>query len=171
MVCVYAARGMTSRIKSEVVEEAKRDKEILEKAGIVVLCPVEKEQVKPTDEKLVSSKEAMLDYWPADKAMIREAHVVFDFSPHLNSEGVKHEIGYARYFLYRPIVRIFPKGKLPFKSSVAYFEDDYICDDVEEAVKYTLNTFGTVQKRIRWRMELYKRCLPNMIKCWIGGWK
>lgn len=171
MVTVYNARGMTGRVKADVVADAKRDKAVLEAAGITVLCPVEKENVKPTEEKLLSSKKAMLQHWPEDKRMIREANLVFDFSPHMNSEGCKHEIGYARYFLYKPIVRIFPKGQLPVASSVAYFEDDFICDSIEAAIEYAKQVHGTRQKRIKWRFELYTRCLQNMVICWITSWK
>ena len=162
---------MTGRVKEEVVNEAIKDKEYFEKNGFTVLCPVISENVKPTQERLVSSKKQMDEFWPRDKQMIREAHVVFDMTPHLNSEGCKHEIGYARYFLYKPIIRIFPKGQLPFKSSVAYYEDDFITDDTSVAVDYAKSNFGTTWKRIKWRLMLYKRCLPKMVYYWITAWK
>lgn len=164
MIRIYNARGMTGRIKEEVVAEAKRDKGFLEKAGFKVLCPVIEEGVKPTNQVLMSSKKAMDVFWPRDKQMIREAHVIFDNSPHLNSEGVKHEIGYARYTLWKPIVRIFPEGKLPVKSSVAFFEDDYICDSLLEATEYVYRVHGTFLKRLKWRLSMLNRCLPK----WIG---
>ena len=171
MVKVYLARSMSFRVKEEVVAEAKRDKEFLEKAGLVVNCPVEKEEVPSTKQVLLSSKKAMLEYWPQDKKMIEDSHVLFDMSPHMKSEGVAHEVGYARYFLYRPIVRVYPHGKLPITSSVAWFEDDLIVDSLEEAVEYVYRVHGTLAKRLKWRFQLYMRCLPKMIRCWIGGWK
>ena len=54
--------------------------------------------------------------------MIRDAHVVFDLSGGAKSEGCAHEVGYARYFLYKPVVRLYPF----LGSSVARLEDDYI---------------------------------------------
>lgn len=164
-------RAMSHRVKEDVVKEAKRDKEFLERAGFEVLDPVTEEGVKPTQEVLRASKKAMDEYWPRDKQMIREAHVVFDMSPHLNSEGVKHELGYARYFLYRPIIRVFPEGQLPLKSSVAHYEDDCICDSLEEAIEYVLRVHGTWRKRIKWRLALYNRCLPKMVQYWFLSWK
>lgn len=162
-VSVYAARGMTGRVKEEVVREAASDKSFLEKAGLEVLCPVEKENVQPTKQILLSSKKAMMEYWPSDKRLIREAHIVFDMSPHLNSEGCKHEVGYARYHLQKPVVRIFPKGQLPVKSSVAYFEDDMVCDSLEEAVEYAYRVHGTYWNRLLWRLKRTNRCLPKSI--------
>lgn len=168
---VYTARSMSFRVKEEVVAEALKDRQFLVSSGFVVLCPVEKEEVPSTKQILLSSKKAMLGYWPADKKMIEESHVLFDMSPQMKSEGVAHEIGYARYFLYRPIVRVYPAGKLPTPSSVAWFEDDFICDSLEEAVEYVYRVHGTLWKRLKWRIALYSRCLPKMVSCWIRSWK
>lgn len=170
-IIVYNARSMTGRVKEEVVAEAKADKEFLEKAGFTVLCPVEKEEVPATKQVLISSKKAMESYWPKDKQMIEEADVLFDLTPEKKSEGVAHEIGYARYFLYRPVVRVYRDGKLPTPSSVAYFEDDYVTDSLIDAVEYTLRVHGTRAKRLKWRLKLYARCLPKMIRVWFMSWK
>lgn len=171
MLKVYAARGMSHRIKEEVVNEAAADRAVLAGYGIVVLDPVASEGVEATKEILRSSKKAMDTYWSRDKAMIREANVVFDMTPHLNSEGVKHEIGYARYALWKPVIRVFPKGQLPFQSSVARYEDDAIFDDLHEAIKYALEMFGTWSKRFKWRLSLLIRCLPRWIMFQIMEWK
>lgn len=168
---VYNCRGMTYRIKEEVVAEASKDKAFLEAAGFEVFCPVISEGVKVTKETLLSSKKAMEEYWPRDKWMIRQAHLVFDMTPHLNSEGSKHEIGYARYALWKPVIRVFPLGKLPIKSSVAFFEDDFICDSLEEAVEYAYRVHGTFLKRITWRMKLLNRCLLKWVVYQIQEWK
>jgi len=170
LIRVYTARGMTNRVKKDVVAEALRDKEQLEQAGFTVLCPVVSEHVQPTDEVLCSSRIAMDVYWPRDKKMIREAHLVFDMTPHLNSEGSKHEIGYARYHLWKAVVRVFPKGQLPIKSSVAYFEDDFICDSLAEAIKYAHRVHGTPFKRLNWRVKLFVRCLPKALKYHFQEW-
>jgi hypothetical protein len=156
---VYLARGMTGRIKEEVVKEAIRDKEILEKAGFEPLCPVTKENVRPTKVPLSSDMKHMKIFWPADKKMIQQAHVVFDMSPHLKSEGVSHELGLARYAYWKKVVRVFPKDQLPVSSSVAYFEDDAIVDNIQDAIIEAYRTHGSWIKRFIWRVKLYNRCL------------
>lgn len=170
-ITVYNARSMTGRVKEDVVAEAKADKEFLEKAGFIVLCPVEKEEVPATKQVLLSSRKAMEEYWPKDKRMIEQCDVLFDLTPERKSEGVAHELGYARYYLYRPVVRIYRDGKLPVPSSVAFFEDDYITDSLIDAVEYTLRVHGTRYKRLKWRFNLYVRCLPKMIRTWFASWK
>ncbi len=171
MIKIYNARGMSGRIKEDVVEEAKADREFLQKAGFEVLCPVIEEGTDSTKEILLASKAKMDKYWARDKEMIRESHVVFDNSPMLNSEGVKHELGYARYNLWKPIVRIYPPGKLPAASSIAYFEDDYVCDSIVEAIEYVLRVHGTLFKRILWRIKLFNRCFLKWIFDQLGEWK
>ncbi len=171
MVTVYNARSMTGRIKEEIVLEAKADRKLMEAAGITVLCPVDKESVPSTKQVLISSKKSMLNYWPQDKRMIETADVLFDMTPERKSEGVAHEIGYARYFLYKPVIRVFRGGKLPIPSSVAYFEDDHITDSLEGAIKYVIQEHGTLYKRLKWRFKLYMRCLPKMIRVWFTSWK
>ncbi len=168
---VYLARAMSHRIKEEVVLEAKNDRDLLQKAGFTVLCPVEKENVPATKQILMSSKKSMMEYWPEDKRMIREANIIFDMSPNLNSEGVKHEIGYARYCLWKPVVRVFPTGQLPLPSSVSRFEDDVIVDSLIEAIEYSLRVHGTILKRIKWRLKMLNKSLLKWIWFQIGEFK
>lgn len=158
MIKVYVARAMTGRVKADVVKEAKADKEFLEACGFIVLDPVSEEGVKATKETLLSPKSAMDSYWPRDKAMIREADVVFNMSPHLPSLGVIREHGYARYHLWKKVVSIFPTGKLPAEGAICHYEDDYVTDNLLDAVGETLRTHGTVWKRLKWRVKIYKRC-------------
>jgi len=162
---------MTGRIKEEVVLEAIQDKEFFEKVGFKVLCPVIAENVQPTKQVLCSSKKAMDKFWPRDKEMIREVHVVVDMTPGLKSEGVAHELGYARYNLWKPVVRIYPENKLPFPSSVAWFEDDYICDSKIEAVEYILRVHGTLFHRLIWRLKMLNRSLIKWLIYQLGEFK
>lgn len=164
---------MTGRVKEELVTEAINQKLFIESCGLIVLCPVIAEGVQPTKQVLLSSKKAMDTFWKRDKEMIREAHLVFDLTPNKNSEGVKHEIGYARYSLWKPVVRIFPKNELPVKSSVAFYEDDFICDSLTEAIDYAKAVHGTRMKRLKWKMQLLNRCLLKAIKIrllWLVDW-
>lgn len=159
MILIYLARGMTGRVKSDVVIEALADKEFLEKAGFEVLCPVTKEKIKNEPGVLLASKDEMLGYWPVDKAMIRESHVLFHMSPHLNSAGAWQEVGYKRYHLQGPVVHVYPKGQLPPAGAVPRLENDYVCDSLIEAIEYTLRVHGTYWKRTKWRLAKANRCL------------
>ncbi len=153
----YVARAMSGRIKEEVVADARRDKELLEKAGFEVLCPVTAENVAPTKEILRSSKKAMDIYWARDKEMIREAHVVFNMSPNSPSLGVIREHGYARYHLWKKVISVFPEGKLPIKAAVCNYEDDFVTDSLIIGIGDALRTHGTYWNRVKWRFGIYKR--------------
>ena len=163
MIKLYLARSMTGCIKEEVVSEAQSDKQFFEQAGFKVLCPIIAENVKPTKEHLLASKKSMDQYWPRDKEMIREAHLVLDMTPGLKSEGVAHEIGYARYALWKPVIRVYEESKLPLKSSVAWFEDDALVDSKLLAVEYILRVHGTWFKRTKWRLKMLNRSLLKWI--------
>lgn len=171
MIKVYLARGMSGRIKEEVVKEALADKVLLEAAGFTVLCPVTEEKVKPTKETLLASYEQMIQFWHRDKEMIREANLVFDMTPHLKSEGVAHELGYARYHLWKKVIRVYPINQLPNPASIAYFEDDYVTDSILDAIGEAYRTHGTLWKRLKWRLNLYKRCWLKAIVNRLKEWK
>lgn len=170
-ITCYVARAMSGLKSADVVAAAQRDKTFLEAAGFTVLCPVTSEGVKPTNKPIQSSKKQMDLYWFRDKEMIEQANVVFNMSPHLPSLGVIREHGYARYFLYIKVISIFPEGAIPKAGAVCFYEDDYVTDSLVDAVGEALRTHGTVWKRLKWRFVLYNRCLPKMIRVFIGGWK
>lgn len=156
---IYVARAMTGRVKEEVVNDARRDKEFLEKAGIEVLCPVISEGVEPTKQVLRSSKQAMDRYWQRDKEMIREADILLNMSPDQPSLGVIREYGYARYCLWKKVISVFPVGKVPAKAAICHYEDDYVTDDMMDAVGEAYRTHGTFLKRLKWRFSMINRCL------------
>lgn len=163
IIC-YVARAMTGRVKEDVVSEAKKDKEFFEKAGFIVLCPVSEEGVEPTKQIIRSSKQAMDKYWDRDKQMIRQSHVLFNMSPDQPSLGVIREHGYARYALWKKVISIFPSGKLPQKAAVCHYEDDYVTDDILDAVGEVYRTHGTFWKRTKWRLKMLNRSLLKW--CW-----
>ena len=152
---------MSGRIKADVVAEAVTDKAFLERAGFEVLDPVTSEGVEDKQELLQSSKNDMDVFWPRDKQMIRESHILFHMSPHLNSAGAWQEVGYKRYHLQGPVVHIYPEGKLPPEGAVPRLENDYVCDSLVDAVEYTLRVHGTFLKRTIWRLKKLNRCLPR----------
>lgn len=168
---IYLARGMSNRPRKLVYKEALRDRTMLRFHGITPNCPVEKEQVSNTTGTLMASKTQMDKFWSADKKLIREAHVLFDMTPDLKSEGVAHELGYARYFLFKPIVRVYSEGKMPAASSIAFYEADLVVDSLEEAIKIAKQRWGTLFKRFNWRIKMYRKSLLKAIFHKLGEWK
>jgi hypothetical protein len=162
---------MTHRIKEAVVAEAKADRDFFEKAGLIVLDPVEEEQVKPTKEKLIASRKAVEKYWVRDKYLIRQAHVVLDMTPHMKSFGTEKELGYARYHLWKKVIRVFPKDQMPVASCVAYLEDDEVVDSREMALESILRTHETLWDRLKWRASIYRRCYLKAIYNRLREWK
>ena len=131
MIKIYTAKSMTGRTGEELVLESAQIARILGYRGIKVLDPVTAEEVYKDQGVLANTGDKLKGYWTRDKRMIREAHVILDVTGPAKSEGVAHEIGYARYALWKPVVRIYPDGHP--KISVAKYEDDLIVSSVAEA--------------------------------------
>jgi hypothetical protein len=168
---IYAAAKMTGRDQKEMVETSKRNKKIFEAAGIEVLDPILEEHVKAEHHALVEKPlDILKGYWDRDKHMIREAHVVVDTTPEAKSEGVAHEIGYARYCLWKPIVRMYQQGSKP-TSMIAVFEDDLIVHSPEEAAVQINKYWGSWMKRAMWRISLLNRCLLKFVIYQLREWK
>lgn len=167
---VYTAKAMTGRSGEELVRESFYVGQVLSDHKIEVLDPVACEGVKDTPKPTQASFEDLTVFWKRDKEMIRHAHVIFDITPEKKSEGVAHEIGYARYFLYKPVVRIYMNGGMPTRASVAYFEDDLLCGSLEEACVVSKELWGTWWKRFIWRLRLYNRCYVKSFKYRLEEW-
>lgn len=168
---IYTACKMTGRDKAEMVGTAKKNKQIFEAAGIQVLDPVLEEHVKPTHQELQDVPIHVLKgYWKRDKQMIREAHVVVDTTPELKSEGSAHEIGYARYNLWKPVVRMYTGNVKPL-SAIVYFEDDLVVHSVEEAAIQIQKYWGTWFKRAMWRLSILNQCFFKWLLYQIQEWK
>lgn len=170
MISIYLARSMSGRIKADVVNEAKKDRTFLKKAGFFVYCPVSSEGVKATKDLLQSSKAEMDKYWKRDKEMIRESTILFHMSPHLNSAGAWQEVGYKRYHLQGPVVHIYPTGQLPPAGAIPRLENDYVCDSLIEAIEYTLRVHGTFWKRTKWRLSKLNRCFIKSFVYQLKEW-
>lgn len=162
---------MSNRTKEDVVREDKEDTEFFVAAGLEVLSPVAEEKVESKKEKLLASKEDMDNYWYRDKELIRKAHVVLDMTPHLKSFGTEKELGYARYHLWKKVIRVFPQNQLPWDGCVAYMEDDDVVDSREMALESILRTHGTWFKRLKWRWAIYNRCFLKALWYRLGEWK
>ena len=171
MVKIYTCAKMTGRDKKEMVETAIRNKKIFEAYNIKVLDPILEEHVKPVKGLLVDTPVGLLkDYWKRDKQMIREAHVVVDTTPEQKSEGSAHEIGYARYALWKPVIRMYIGESKPL-SMIVYFEDDLIVHSPEEAAVQINKYWGSWFKRFLWRVGLFNRCFLKWVYYQAMEWK
>jgi hypothetical protein len=162
-VTVYTAQKMTGRDQAEMVEMAKKAKRVFNNFGIRVYDPVLEEHVQAVNKPLMDKPLSLLrDYWKRDKQMIRNANVIVDLTPEAKSEGVAHEIGYARYALWKPIVRVYQENSKP-ASLIAIFEDDLIVHSLEEAAVQIHKYWGTWLKRVVWRIALLNRSLLKWV--------
>ena len=157
---VYVCHAMTGRSGINlVVEETMTRAAATSVSGeIILLDPIRAEGVKCSSEPVVAPEGKLREYWKRDKEMIRDAHVVFDLSGGAKSEGCAHEVGYARYFLYKPVVRLYPF----LGASVARLEDDYIVSSMHQGFDLILRKWGTPSKRLAWRLGLLRK-LPRAV--------
>lgn len=166
----YTAGAMTGLTGEELVERSLHVGQVLSDNKMEMLDPVDCEGVKPTTETVQASHTDLAVFWRRDKELIRRAHVIFDITPEKKSEGVAHEIGYARYHLWKPVIRVYMNGGMPTKASVAYFEDDLLTGSLEEACQVALELWGTPWKRLKWRVALYNKCLLKAISYKLKEW-
>ena len=127
--------------------------------GVELLDPVREENVKPSAKIVKASDRMLRKYWARDKELIRRAHVLIDISGPEKSEGVAHEIGYARYYLHKPVIRVY-QG---LGASVARIEADAIAQDFVGALRIAEQRWGTPWKRLKWKLALFARCFPGYI--------
>lgn len=169
---IYCARGMSNRPQDEVVQEAIWDKTFFEQSGeIQVLDPVSEEGVPAENKLLLASQKEMDANWPRDKELIRQCHVFVNMSPHLPSLGVTREYGYARYYLQKPCISVFPYNEMPKPGAICYYEDDFVTDMKVVAASYIVNTFGSLEKRLKWRLRKQIPTWPKRTLARLGEWK
>lgn len=169
-VRIYTARAMTGVRADHLVKEAKEIRDYLYQHRMIALDPVSSEHVKKSRKKLHNGYAKLRDYWRRDKEMIESAHVVLDVTGPAKSEGVAHEMGFARYGLWKPVVRIYPGGLGP---SIARLEDDIVVTDLAQAVDEIDARWGTPRKRLLWRIKILNRCLPKALWrrfVWLINW-
>ena len=152
-VLVYLACRMSGRSKIAMVKEAKEAVAILSKYGIKCISPVLEEKVENTTGVLdVISEEELAREWKKDKEYVKQCHVVFDLSAAspIRSEGATTEYLYARFALFKPIIRLFPKGLGP---SITKFENAVIVQTLDEAAVEIVTRWGSRTQRIQWRIQ------------------
>ncbi len=167
MTRVYVAHAMSQRDADDVLQESMSAYWALKSYGVIALDPAIEEDIQPGHGVLAASRAELEEHWRRDKKLIRDAHVLLDLSGPAKSEGVAHEIGYARYFLWKPIVRVWPGLA---DGSIAYLEDDIIVGNVEAAAALIASKWGTPAKRFWWRLKMYGRCRLKALVYEVGGW-
>jgi len=164
----YIAHAMTGRPGEELIRESLHVLEVCKKYGIEPLDPVIEEGVKFTQSKLLSSNEILPVLWSRDKEMIRNAHVLIDVTADRKSEGVSHEIAYARCFLWKPVIRVSATYARNTSISIANLEDDLVVASIEQAAYFAQLRWGSFGKRLKWRLKMLNRCLIKFIVYQIG---
>lgn len=159
-ISVYVAHAMTGKMQDELVKEAEFTTRMLTNYGFEVLDPIVAEGVKSVHEPLTQvSQEELAKHWKRDKEMIREADIVLDFHGMNKSDGVSKELGYARFCLWKPVVRVFPNMGI----NISRIEDDIIVDHLIDAVHLINEKFGDYEKLRMWRQALWDRCFDSWL--------
>lgn len=167
-VFVYVAHAMSGRSWEEVKDESRKVKKILRKYKIEVIDPIDVENdllsssVGSKGKKIPNRPNAGgKKAWYGDKKAIRKAHVVLDITPEMKSEGVLRELGYARFYLWKPVLRLYKKKSNPHMITV--FEDDAVIRSLRQFVTLVKKKWGTREKRVKWRKRLLDKHLDTFI--------
>lgn len=150
---IYTSQRMTGRECAELVAEADVLCRTIVNYGFVPLNPVVEEKVKPVHEILKASEDRLVEYWKRDKEMIREADVVLDYQTLNASDGTNKEIAYARWCLWKPVVRVW-KGP---GGLISRLEDDLVVPSLYLALDLIKDKWGTYEKLREWRQAMWHR--------------
>ncbi len=155
---IYVAHKMTGKMQDELVREAEYTTRTLTNYGFDILDPIIEEGVKDVHEPLVQVSSDQLErYWRRDKIMIKEADLVLDFQSCNTSDGVNKEIGYARFCLWKPVVRVFPKCGI----NISRIEDDAVVETLPDAIAFIQEHYGDYEKLRVWRQIMLNRSLEG----------
>lgn len=155
---IYTAVKMTGRFCDAMRQESEMLVRVLTAYGFEVLNPVIEEAV-PYDHVLLEQVNAgrLAHFWARDKEMIRDADILLDYMSCSTSDGVNTEVGYARWCLWKPVVRVWPG----VETNISKIEHDAICENLTEAIMAMQEKWGTYEKLKIWREEmLAKSFLP-----------
>jgi len=146
---------MTGRYCDEMRQEADMLKRTLENYGFDILNPVLEEGV-PNEHVLLENvpEEKLERYWKRDKEMIRESDVLLDYMTQNKSDGSNKEVGYNRFCLWKPTVRVWvgPGGL------ISKLEDDIVIPNLVDALNLIHDKWGTYEKLGEWRETMWNRC-------------
>jgi hypothetical protein len=160
MIKVYSCQKMTGRFQDELVQETETLVRALTNHGLECLNPVIEEKVPRVHELLYNLPQDVLESrWRRDKEMIRECDVLLDYQTENTSDGANQEIGYARWCLWKPVVRVWrgPGGL------ISRIEDDVVVPTLLDAIEVINNRWGTYEKLAVWRRAMLQKSLNKWI--------
>lgn len=160
MTKLYIAHAMSGRTGRELLAESRKIRRLCKMFNCEPIDPVIEEGVRKDDPCVGAPSEKLVYLWERDKELIRRSHVLLDLTGSYKSEGVAHEIGYARYYMWKPVVRVYP-GLGP---SVARLEDDYIAMSPDIALRLIVKEWGTPWRRTVWKLGIINRSLLRFLK-------
>lgn len=162
MVSVYLACYITGRPGREVLDEAHRLKLLYERHDITVISPTDGEDI-PNDDTICGDRtdaESETIWKKKDKAKIKQANVFVYPGGKRSSQGIMDEYRLARGTLWKPTVGIFREVRAGF---ITRRETDYVATSHEEAALVIRARWGTRWKRLKWRLGVLNRSIPNLL--------
>lgn len=155
---IYTAVRMTGRMCDEMVDEAGMLTRTLYNHGYEALSPVTEERIPYVHETLpLVDLAKLMTFWRRDKEMIRDADIILDYNTVNASDGAVQEIGYSRWCLWKPTIRVVTRpGFL-----ISRIEDDLVVDSLAEAMLVIRERFGSYAQLKVWREEMWKRSFPK----------
>jgi len=157
---IYTAQRMTGRMQDEMRYEAEMLNRVLANHNFECISAVLEENIPYLHEPLADvPAERLQTYWKKDKQLIREADLVLDYQTQNKSDGANKEIAYARYCLWKPVIRVWngPGGL------ISQMEDDMVVPTLTDAMAVILNDFGTYEKLGQWRRDMWNRCIGKWL--------
>lgn len=151
---IYTCQRMTGRFKDEMRVEADMLVRVGENRGYTILNPVIEEHI-PYEHDVLEPvpPETVARFWARDKEMIREADLVLDFNTDNRSDGSNKEIAYARFALWKPVVRVVSHpGFL-----ISRLEDDVVVESLAAGYDLVDERFGSYEKLGKWRVDMLAR--------------
>lgn len=163
MITAYTCQTMTGRMCDEMIVEARMLERTLNNHGIRILNPVLSELDIIPNEHIVlphCSNELLEKVWKQDKVMIREADIIIDYKTHNKSDGSNTEIGYNRFCLWKPTIRVWDgPGAL-----ISRMEYEFVVPNLQEALRVIEENFSTYEQLKTWRLSMLSRCYPKWEK-------
>ena len=160
MISAYTSQRMTGRFCDEMLVEAQMLVRVLGNYNIRALNPVLEEQI-PSEHILLPMvpEETLARFWRRDKEMIRESDILIDYLTQNMSDGSNNEVGYNRWCLWKPTVRVWNgKGAL-----ISRIEDDIVVPTLLDAIQLINEKWPTPEALGQWRTEMLERSFPAWV--------
>lgn len=163
MITAYTCQAMTNRMCDEMIVEARMLERVLGNHGIRILNPVLSElDIIPNEHIILPHcpPEVLERVWKQDKSMIRESDIIIDYKTHNKSDGSNNELGYNRFCLWKPTIRVWDgPGAL-----ISRMEYEFVVPNIQEAMRVIKENFGTYEQLKAWRLEMLGRCYPKWLR-------